>query len=81
MINNKKVDMVAKKISKMYVDGITEVVDTLLKATKDLSNKEVGSALNELNMKEVVKAKLSNIKTEYRKAHVEVLEDVKPPVK
>ena len=80
MINDKKVDAVAKKISSMYVQGITEVVETLLEATKDLSNKEVGSALKELNMEEVVKTKLSNIKTEYRNAHVEVLEDVKPPV-
>ena len=55
-------------------------VETLLEATKDLSNKEVGSALKELNMEEVIKTKLSNIKTEYRNAHIEVLEDIEPPV-
>ena len=31
-------------------------------------------------MEEVIKTKLSNIKTEYRNAHIEVLEDIKPPV-
>ena len=80
MINEKKVDQAAKKISAMYVKGITDIVDSLLKSTKDLPSKDVGPTLLGLNMKEVVKIKLSNIKTEYRKAHIEVLKDIKPPV-
>ena len=80
MINEKKVDQAAKKISSMYVKGITDIVDSLLKSTKGLPSKDVGPTLLGLNMKEVVKIKLSNIKTEYRKAHIEVLKDIKPPV-
>ena len=80
MINNDKIDKVAERISTMYVNGITDIVDSLLKTKKDLSNKEFGKALIGLNMKEIVKSKLGNIKTEYHNAHIEVLKDVKPPV-
>ena len=80
MINDKKVDQTAKKISSMYVKGLTDIVDNLLKTKEGMTNKEFSSAIVGLNMKEIVKAKLSNIKTEYHNAHIEALEDVKPPI-
>ena len=80
MINDKKVDQTAKKISSMYVKGITDIVDSLLKTKEGMTNKEFSSAIVGLNMKEIVKAKLSNIKKEYHNAHIEALKDVKPPV-
>ena len=80
MINDKKVDQTAKKISSMYVKGITDIVDSLLKTKEGMTNKEFSSAIVGLNMKEIVKAKLSNIKKEYHNAHIETLKDIKPPV-
>ena len=80
MINDKKVDQTAKKISSMYVKGLTDIVDNLLKTKEGMTNKEFSSAIVGLNMQEIVKAKLSNIKTEYHNAHIEALKDIKPPV-
>ena len=80
MINDKKVDQTAKKISSMYVKGLTDIVDNLLKTKEGMTNKEFSSAIVGLNMKEIVKAKLSNIKTEYHNALIEALKDIKPPV-
>ena len=39
MINDKKVDQTAKKISSMYKQGLTDIVDTLLKTKEGMTNK------------------------------------------
>ena len=80
MINEKKVDQSAKKKSSMYKQGLTDIVETLQKTKEGMTNKEFSSAIVGLNMKEIIKSKLSNIKTEYHNAHIEALKDVKPPV-
>ena len=79
MANQKKVDKTANKISSIYKKGLTDIVDNLLKTKEGMTNKEFSSAIVGLNMKEIVKSKLSNIKKEYHNAHIEVLKDIKPP--
>lgn len=80
MANQKTIDKTSNKISSMYIDGITQIVDELLKIKKGLSNKDFTTILLSLNMEEIVKSKLVNINKEYVKAHVEVLKDIKPQV-
>ena len=80
MAIQKTIDKTSNKISSMYVNGITDIVDQLLKVKEGLSNKDFATTLLGLNMEEVVKSKLSNINKEYIKAHVEVLKDIKPQV-
>ena len=78
MDNQKKIDKASNKISLMY--GITDIVDTLLKAKEGINNKDFATSLLSLDLKEIVKLKLSNINKEYVKAHIEVLKDIKPQV-
>ena len=80
MAIQKKIDKTSNKISSMYINGITDIVDQLLKVKEGISNKDFATTLLGLNMEEVVKSKLSNINKEYVKAHVEVLKDIKPQV-
>tara|TARA_Y100000114_G_C11624370_1_gene261213 strand:+ start:299 stop:556 length:258 start_codon:yes stop_codon:yes gene_type:complete len=80
MDNQKKIDKASNKISLMYIDGITDIVDTLLKAKEGINNKDFATSLLSLDLKEIVKLKLSNINKEYVKAHIEVLKDIKPQV-
>ena len=81
MANQKKVDKTADKISSIYIEGITNIVDNLLKNRNGATNKEFNAGLLSLDMKEIVKSKLQNIQKEYINAHIEVLKDIKPPVK
>tara|TARA_R110000824_G_scaffold176454_2_gene355457 strand:+ start:532 stop:783 length:252 start_codon:yes stop_codon:yes gene_type:complete len=80
MAIQKTIDKTSNKISSMYINGITDIVDQLLKVKEGISNKDFATTLLGLNMEEVVKSKLSNINKEYVKAHVEVLKDIKPQV-
>lgn len=81
MANQKKVDKSAEKISKIYEQGITEIVDTLLDNRNGATDKEFTAGVVSLDMKEILKSKFKNIEQEYIKAHVDVLKDIKPPVK
>ena len=81
MADQKKVDKATDKISSIYKEGITNIVDILLKSRNGATNEEFGAGLLALDMKEIVSSKLANIKKEYINAHVEVLKDIKPPVK
>ena len=81
MADQNKVDKSANKISSIYKEGITSIVDVLLKSRNGATNKEFGAGLLALDMKEIVASKLANIKKEYINAHVETLKDIKPPVK
>ena len=81
MANQKKVDKTANKISSIYVEGIANIVDNLLKSRNGATNKEFSAGLLALDMEGIVKAKLQNIEKEYIKAHIEVLKDIKPPIK
>ena len=81
MADQKKVDKTADKISSIYKEGITSIVDVLLKSRNGATNKEFSAGLLALDMKEIVKAKLQNINKEYVNAHIEVLKDIKPPIK
>ena len=65
MANQKTIDKTSNKISSMYIDGITQIVDELLKIKKGLSNKDFTTILLSLNMEEIVKSKLVNINKEY----------------
>ena len=78
MADQKKVDKATKKMSSIYVDGITNIVDNLLKSKGDMSNAEYISTISKLNMAEIVKAKMANVNKEYVKAHVQALKDLKP---
>lgn len=80
MAIQKTIDKTSNKISSMYINGLTEIVDQLLEIKKGLSNKDFANTLLGLNMEEIVKSKLVNINKEYVKAHVEVLKDIKPQV-
>ncbi len=81
MADQKKIDKASKKISTIYTKGITDIVKSIIDNRKGLTNKEFTSSLIAIDMKEVVKSKLANINKEYISAHVQVLKDVKPPVK
>ena len=80
MAIQKTIDKTSNKISTMYTNGLTEIVDQLLEIKKGISNKDFATTLLSLNMEEIVKSKLVNINKEYVKAHVEVLKDIKPQV-
>ena len=80
MAIQKTIDKTSNKISSMYINGLTEIVDQLLEIKKGLSNKDFANTLLGLNMEEIVKSKLVNINKEYVKAHVEELKDIKPQV-
>jgi hypothetical protein len=80
MAIQKTIDKTSNKISSIYIKGITDIVDNLLKLKEGVSNKDFATSLLSLDMKEIVKSKLSNINKEYVKAHVEVLKDIKPQV-
>ena len=81
MADQKKIDKTATKISSIYKEGITDIVDVLLKNRNGSTNKEFSAGLLALDMKEIVKSKLANIDKEYINAHIEALKDIKPPVK
>ena len=81
MADQKKVDKTADKISSIYKEGITSIVDVLLKSRNGATNKEFSAGLLALDMESIVKSKLDGIKKEYINAHVETLKDIKPPVK
>ena len=55
-----------------------DIVKTLLESRKGLTDEEFGSTILSLDMKEIVANKLSSIKTEYTKSHIEILKDTKP---
>ena len=81
MANQKKVDKTADKISSIYVEGITNIIDNLLKSRNGSTNEEFSAGLLALDKEGKVKAKIQNIEKEYIKAHIEVLKDIKPPIK
>ena len=81
MADQKKVDKTADKISSIYTKGIEEIVGTLIDNRNGATNKEFSAGLLALDMEGIVKAKLQNIEKEYIKAHIEVLKDIKPPIK
>ena len=81
MADQKKVDKTGDKISSIYTKGIEEIVGTLLDNRNGATNEEFSAGLLALDMKEIVKSKLQNIQKEYINAHIEVLKDIKPPVK
>ena len=81
MAIQKTIDKTANKVSTTYTKGIKEIVEVLLDNKKDLTNEEFASSIKSLDMKSIVSSKLSEIKKEYVVAHVEVLKDIKPPVK
>ena len=81
MADQKKVDKTADKISSIYTEGITNIVDILLKSRNGATNEEFSAGLLALDMEAIVKSKLDGIKKEYINAHVEALKDIKPPVK
>ena len=78
MADQKKVDKTSETISSTYDTGITDIVKTLLESRKGLTDEEFGSTILSLDMKEIVANKLSSIKTEYTKSHIEILKDTKP---
>ena len=78
MADQKKVDKTSETISSTYDVGITDIVKTLLESRKGLTDEEFGSTILSLDMKEIVANKLSSIKTEYTKSHIEILKDTKP---
>ena len=78
MADQNKIDKTSKKISSLYVKGVTELVDNLLKSREGMTNVEFGSAIIGMDMKEIVKSKLSNINKELVNSHVEILKDKKP---
>ena len=80
MADQKKVDKATDKITSIYVEGVTNIVDTLLKSRNGATTKEFNAGLLALDMEAIVKAKLDGIKKEYINAHVETLKDIKPPV-
>ena len=61
-----------------YEEGITDIVQTLLDSREGLTDEEFGSTILALDMKTIVANKLSSIKTEYTKAHIDILKDTKP---
>lgn len=73
-----KLDKTAKKISTMYEQGLREVVSTLLNAKGKMKPKEFLEGMKEVDVKSALQSKLSNIKTEFAKGHVEQLESLKP---
>ena len=78
MADQKKVDKTSETISSTYDVGITDIVKTLLESRKGLTDEEFGLTILSLDMKEIVANKLSSIKTEYTKSHIEILKDTKP---
>ena len=78
MADQKKVDKTSETISSTYDTGITDIVKTLLESRKGLTDEEFGLTILSLDMKEIVANKLSSIKTEYTKSHIEILKDTKP---
>jgi len=81
MADQKKIDKSADTIASIYESGVTNIVDSLLKSRNGESNLEFGKMLLEVDMKSIVSNKLSNIKKELVKAHVEILKDKKPITK
>ena len=78
MADQKKIDKTSESVSRTYESGITEIVQTLLDSRKGLTDEEFGSTILALDMKTIVANKLSSIKTEYTKAHIDILKDTKP---
>jgi len=81
MADQKKIDKSAEKISGIYKKGIEEIVDTLLDNRNGATDKEFTAGVVSLDMKEILKSKFKNIEQEYIKSHIDVLKDIKPPVK
>ena len=78
MADQKKIDKTSESVSATYDSGLTEIVQALLDSRKGLTDEEFGSTISALDMKTIVANKLSNIKTEYTNAHIEILKDTKP---
>ena len=76
----KKIDKSSTQISKMYLNGIEDIVNTLLKLKKGISDKDFALTLLSQNMNDIVKSKLSKVSNEYTKAHIEVLKAIKPKI-
>ena len=73
-----KLDKTSKKISAMYEQGLREVVGALLKAGGKMKPKEFLEGMKQVDVKSALQSKLSNIKTEFARGHVEQLESLKP---
>ena len=78
MADQKKVDKTSETIYSTYDVGITDIVKKLLESLKGFTDEEFGLTILSLDMKEIVANKLSSIKTEYTKSHIEILKDTKP---
>ena len=78
MADQKKIDKTSESIASTYESGITEIVETLLESKKGLTDEEFGSTILSLDLKKIVANKLSKIKTEYTKAHIDILKETKP---
>ena len=80
MADEKQVDKTATKIADIYTKGIQEIVSALYKPNAKADPLELAKGLQDLPIEDIVKSKLSNIKTEFVKGHIEVLKKVKPSV-
>jgi hypothetical protein len=78
MADQKKIDKTSEAMATTYEEGITDIVQTLLDSREGLTDEEFGSTILALDMKTIVANKLSSIKTEYTKAHIDILKDTKP---
>ena len=78
MADQKKIDQMSKRSSTTYIKGIQGIVSAILKTKEGMTDEEFGSTMVALDLKTIVADKLQDIKTDYVKAHVEILQDKKP---
>jgi len=78
MVDQKKIDNTAKRVSSIYKNGIADVVSKLIKAKDKLDNVEFMEAMQQLNLTEALQVKLKDIKKEYLKSHIQILKEKKP---
>ena len=76
MADQKVVDKSAKKISNMYKKGLSDIINTVMKAKGSISNAQFAKDVSKLDMVSIVKEKFKEVNTEYIESHKKVLETI-----
>ena len=76
MADQKIVDKTSTKMSKMYKQGIKEIVETMISAKGKLTDAEFAKDIKSINMSAIVKEKFKDISSEFTSAHAEVLKTI-----
>jgi len=81
MADQNKINKTAKDITSLYIDEVNSIVSKLVKVKKNAGIKDQIEAVQKANIQEAIKVRLSSVRKEYLKAHLDILKDTQPAKK